>query len=160
MTDKPLAQLIDERLRDAGIGENDPGLARLREWNREVLGAAEQEPAPEPVGEPPSDTREGREQMGMTTCGREGCGADIEWARSYDPGSTSKMPVDYWSAGDKRGTLALHRGADGELIYRMLTKAKPDLRRGERRGVAHWVTCKNPPPKRGKPRREAGEGDG
>jgi hypothetical protein len=61
------------------------------------------------------------------------------------------MPVDYWSAGDPKGNLAIARDDEsGRLYYRMLTKARPDLRRGERRGVAHWTTCKNPPPRKGK----------
>jgi len=151
--DRPLAVLIDERMRAAGITDDDPGLVALREWNRAVTAGAADQAAPEPLLQPPSADREGREAMSRTTCGREGCGADIEWAVPDDPAKDSKMPVDYWSAKDPQGTLAIHRDqGDGQLRYRMLTKAKPDLRRGEVRGVAHWVTCRNPPPKRGKDR--------
>jgi|SRR5215831_1232251 len=144
----PLAQLVDAKLRAAGIGPDDPALVKLRAWNREVTGAGP--PDTESLA-PPPDAEEGREldMAGMTQCSREGCGADIEWAVSAEPGRDTKMPVDYWSAGDQRGRVAVHREG-GQLMFRMLTKAEPDLRRGEKRGVAHWVTCKNPPPKKTK----------
>jgi hypothetical protein len=150
MSDEPLAALIDSRLTAAGIGEDDPGLVKLRQWNATVWRNAGVPPVPEPVGEAePSDYREGRDKMGKVACGREGCGADIEWALSRD--SDSRMPVDYWSAGDPKGNLAIARDDEsGRLFYRVLTKARPDLRRGERRGVAHWTTCKNPPPRKAK----------
>lgn len=31
-----LRELVDERIRGAGIGPDDPGLARIRAWNAQV----------------------------------------------------------------------------------------------------------------------------
>ena len=137
-----LAKQTGIRLRLAGIGPGDRGLGLLRGWNVEVYRKAG---LPDPHGQ--LSPAEGAD-MAMTTCTREGCGAQIEWAL-MDSGA--KMPVDYHSAGDPGGTLAVTRGPDGQLRARMLTRAHPDLRRGEKRGAAHWVTCQNPPPKANRP---------
>ena len=67
------------------------------------------------------------------------CQAQIEWARVAATGKA--MPVDAGSAGDPAGTLAVWRDpASSALLCRVLP-AGGQLRPGEHRGIAHWVTC-------------------
>jgi DNA polymerase III epsilon subunit-like protein len=67
-----------------------------------------------------------------------GCGTLVDLAKV---GTSSVVPVEHESAGAADGTLAVRRDPSGQLVARWLTgRQKPE--HGERRGRAHWLTCR------------------
>lgn len=74
------------------------------------------------------------------------CHEEIDWATGTEPnpktGKFPRQPVNHDSAGDPKGNLAVWRDPRTRALhFRYLTRAEPDLRPGEKRGISHYATC-------------------
>lgn len=76
----------------------------------------------------------------MNTGRCRSCGREVVWAKTQ---AGKHMPVDPepYAGDDTAANLAIYRGVDGNLRARVLTKADPDLRSFEWRGMPHFATC-------------------